>query len=101
MCRRSSLGLSESTSRPSMEIDPLVGSMMRLIIFMVVVLPHPLGPTNITSSPGCTVMEKLSTAATAWLGYCLVTLLSSMRAPLVLPEIWMSAVLSCLGTESL
>jgi hypothetical protein len=41
--------------------------MMRLIIFIVVVLPQPLGPTNMMSSPGSAVMEKFSTAATGWL----------------------------------
>ncbi len=36
-------------SRPAMVIVPDVGSMSRLIIRMVVVLPHPDGPTNTTS----------------------------------------------------
>jgi hypothetical protein len=70
-------------SSPSILIEPDVGSMMRLIIFMVVVLPQPDGPTNMISSPGLMLIEKFSTADCGWFGYDLVTLLSSMLAPLV------------------
>ena len=39
------------TSSPSRKILPLEGSIRRLIIFIVVVLPHPEGPTRTTISP--------------------------------------------------
>ncbi len=46
-----------------MKIRPLVGSISRLIIFIVVVLPHPEGPTSMTISPAGISMVMLSTAA--------------------------------------
>ena len=42
---------SSRTSWPPMRISPDVGSTRRLIIFIVVVLPQPDGPTKTTSSP--------------------------------------------------
>jgi hypothetical protein len=48
------LSLSELTfvtSSPWRKILPLEGSIRRLIIFMVVVLPQPEGPTRTTISP--------------------------------------------------
>jgi hypothetical protein len=55
-----------------MKILPDVGSMMRLIIFIVVVFPQPDGPTSTTHSPAGIVRLKLLTAGFAVLGYCLV-----------------------------
>ncbi len=52
-------------------IRPDVGSMIRLTIFMVVVLPHPEGPTRMTISPSGTSSVRLSTAGFGSLGYCL------------------------------
>ena len=49
-------------SSPSRNIRPLVGSMSRLTIFIVVVLPHPDGPTRVTSSPSATSKDRSSTA---------------------------------------
>ena len=39
------------TSSPSISMVPVVGSISRLIIFSVVDLPQPDGPTRKTSSP--------------------------------------------------
>src|SRR4051812_39995321 len=51
---------------------PLVGSISRLIIFMVVVLPQPDGPTSTQISPSATSRSRWSTAT--WpLPYRLVT----------------------------
>src|SRR5690349_10563944 len=60
---------------------PLVGSMSRLIIFIVVVLPQPEGPTSITISPAGISMVMLSTAGADFASYCLLTPSSKMRAP--------------------
>src|SRR5437879_8723005 len=68
-------------SRPSMVIAPDVGSMSRLIIRMVVVLPQPDGPTNTTISPAGMVVEKSSTAGSCCPGYRLVTASSTISAP--------------------
>src|SRR5438128_6132955 len=51
------------TSRPSTSMAPEVGSISRLIIFMVVVLPQPDGPTSTTVSPSSTSSERSVTAA--------------------------------------
>ena len=39
----------------------MVGSMIRLIIFMVVVLPQPEGPTSTVSSPAAKVRSSSAT----------------------------------------
>jgi hypothetical protein len=48
---------------PSTTMSPAVGSIRRLIIFIVVVLPHPEGPTRTTVSPSLMSIERFSTAA--------------------------------------
>jgi len=58
MLRLSSTGSWREMSFPSTRIVPLVCGMSRLIIFSVVVLPHPLGPTSTRNSPRRT--RKLS-----------------------------------------
>ena len=50
------------TSWPSMKIRPVVGSISRLIIFSVVDLPQPDGPTSTTSSPAATSRSSSWTA---------------------------------------
>src|SRR4029079_1517970 len=72
MRRRSLTGSSSVTSRPSRKIRPLVGSISRLIIFRVVDLPQPDGPTRQTSSPGSTSRSS-SCTATVPSGYRLPT----------------------------
>src|SRR3990170_8960168 len=47
---------------PATQISPEVGSTMRFIIFRVVVLPHPDGPTSTTISPSDTSNERSPTA---------------------------------------
>src|SRR5690606_1724155 len=81
MCRRSSSGWRLRTSSPPMRISPEVGSTSRLIIFIVVVLPHPDGPTKTTSSPAGMSRVTLSTAGAGCPGYCLVSPRNSMRTP--------------------
>jgi hypothetical protein len=49
-------------SVPLTVMVPDVGSISRLIIFIVVVLPHPEGPTRTQSSPSAISIERLSTA---------------------------------------
>ena len=51
MLRRSSSPSIPVTSWPSITMLPLVGSISRLIILSVVVLPQPDGPTNMTTLP--------------------------------------------------
>lgn len=68
MVRRSSFGSMDSASLPPIVIRPDVGSMRRLIIRIVVVLPQPDGPTNTTTSPAGMVSDTWSTAAAFWLG---------------------------------
>ena len=48
MCLRSLSPFIVVTSSPLMMMWPSVGSMSRLIILRVVVLPQPDGPTNMT-----------------------------------------------------
>jgi hypothetical protein len=50
------------TSRPSISIVPVVGSISRLIIFRVVDLPQPEGPTRTTISPLSTSRSSSCTA---------------------------------------
>ena len=54
-------GRTSVTSSPSSTIRPLVGSISRLTIFMVVVLPQPDGPTSTHSSPAGTSRLRAST----------------------------------------
>ena len=63
MPRRSSTASMLSTSRPSMKIGPPVGSIRRLIMRRVVVLPQPDGPTSTQSSPS-TISRLSSSTAT-------------------------------------
>jgi hypothetical protein len=65
MWRRSSSGRLLMMSRPSISIVPLVGSMSRLIIRSVVVLPQPLGPMSTQTSPEGTSKLTRSTAVTS------------------------------------
>ena len=46
-------------------IVPDVGSTSRLIIFSVVVLPHPDGPTSATTSPSAMSSDRSPTASVA------------------------------------
>src|ERR671918_504870 len=62
MLRLNFTGSCFMTSVPSTVIDPEVGSTKRLIIFIVVVLPHPEGPTSTTVSPSPTSMDRSETA---------------------------------------
>lgn len=66
MVRRSATGLMPVTSSPPMVIRPEVGSISRLIILRVVLLPQPEGPTRITVSLTATSRVTSSTAG-AWL----------------------------------
>ncbi len=68
MRRRSSSGELWVTSSPSSRMTPLVGSMMRLTIFIVVVLPQPDGPTSTTISPCGTTRSSSRTAGSLWPG---------------------------------
>src|SRR5690606_4922803 len=81
MCRRSSSASRSVTSSSPMKMRPLVGSISRLIIFMVVVLPQPDGPTSITISPAGISIVMLSTAGGDFGSYRLVTPSSRIRAP--------------------
>src|ERR1700704_5152570 len=69
-------------SSPSIVIRPEVGSMRRLIIFMVVVLPQPDGPTRTQISPAGIVSDRSFTARGAEGGpYRLLTCSSVTTAP--------------------
>ena len=71
MWRRSSTGSAWVTSRPSRKMRPDVGSMSRLIILSVVVLPQPDGPTSTQISPSG--MSSDSSRTASWpFGYCLL-----------------------------
>ncbi len=62
MPRRSFTGSSPVTSLPSISMVPVVGSISRLIIFSVVDLPQPEGPTSTTISPRPTSRSSSCTA---------------------------------------
>jgi hypothetical protein len=83
MPRRSSCAGSEATERPSIVIDPLDGSIMRLIMRSVVVFPLPDVPTSTPTSPVGISSDSASTA-TVPSSYRLVTRSSTITAP-VLP----------------
>ena len=57
--RRIITGSLSSTFSPAMRMRPEVGSMSRLIIRKVVVLPHPDGPTSTASSPVVDLQAEL------------------------------------------
>src|SRR5882757_8900982 len=81
MWRRSSSASRRVTSSSPMRMRPLLGSIRRLIIFIVVVLPQPEGPTSITISPAGISRVMLSTAGADRASYRFVTPSSRMRAP--------------------
>ncbi|SIC25408.1 Protein of uncharacterised function (DUF1602) [Mycobacteroides abscessus subsp. abscessus] len=62
-------------SSPLIKIWPLDGSISRLIIFMVVVFPQPLGPIRATSSPS-SIWKSISLRATKPSGYFFPTCLN-------------------------
>jgi hypothetical protein len=53
------------TTRSSTRIRPAVGARKPAIVFSIVVLPHPEGPTTETKSPASTVSE-MSRIAVTW-----------------------------------
>src|SRR5664280_178098 len=61
MSRRN--GGSASTGRPAIWIVPRSGRRKPAIMFSVVVLPQPDGPSNVNSSPGVTLRSMPLTAA--------------------------------------
>ena len=61
--RRSSTGSTRLVSRPSTRMRPDVGSISRLIMRMVVVLPQPEGPTSTMVSPSATSKDRSPTAS--------------------------------------
>ncbi len=69
---------------PSSSISPLVGSIRRLIIRSVVVLPQPEEPSRTVISPVGISRSRLPTA-TVPSGYCFVTSLSVIKAG-ILPD---------------
>ncbi len=68
MLRLSSDGLSDVMLRPATSMVPEVGSISRLIILSVVVLPHPDGPTSTAISPSATSSDRSVTAGPSPLG---------------------------------
>ena len=73
MRRRSSTGSAWVTSLPSRKMRPDVGSMSRLTILSVVVLPQPDGPTSTQISPSRDVERELAAPRPEPFGYCLLT----------------------------
>ena len=67
-------------SLPSIWIRPEVGSMIRLIIFRVVVFPHPDGPMRVTHSPRPMSRLRSLTAARVLAGKTFVTFSSRIIA---------------------
>src|SRR4051794_38717822 len=94
MRRRRWTSLSLVTSSPPISMVPEVGSIIRLIIRIVVVLPHPDGPTNTTISPAGIFMLILSTAAFCWPGYFLVSSVSTIGTPCLAPLLCVSVAVS-------
>src|SRR5699024_12380305 len=68
-------------SSSSITMLPVSVSMSRLIIFKVVVLPQPEGPTSMTMLPAGIYMVRQSTAGTAWPGNALVISRSRIETP--------------------
>src|ERR1700690_4128778 len=62
MLRRNSVTSRVAASTPSMRMRPLLGSMRRLTILRLVVLPQPDGPTRTQILPAGTVNERSFTA---------------------------------------
>ena len=62
MPRRSAVTSRVAMSTPSIRIRPDVGSMSRLTILRLVVLPQPDGPTSTQILPAGTVSERSLTA---------------------------------------
>src|SRR3954452_21236491 len=62
MLRRSFTASARVTSSPPSRMRPEVGSTSRLIMRIVVVLPHPDGPTSTAIAPAGTSNESSSTA---------------------------------------
>src|SRR5215468_8317031 len=62
MPRRSSAAGTVVTSRSSSQIRPVVGSIIRLTIRRLVVLPHPDGPTSTVICPDGATRSTPSTA---------------------------------------
>ena len=62
MPRRSSAGGTVAVSRSSSQMRPLVGSIIRLIIRRLVVLPQPDGPTRTVIWPDGASRSRWSTA---------------------------------------
>ena len=62
MLRRSSVTSRLAASTPSIRMRPLVGSMSRLTILRLVVLPQPDGPTSTQILPAGTVSDRSLTA---------------------------------------
>src|SRR4051812_32862589 len=79
MRRRSLTGSTWVTSSSPRKIRPLVGSIRRLTIFMVVVLPQPEGPTRTQRSPVRT--SRLNSSTATWSPKRLVTLSSRITRP--------------------
>ena len=72
MPRRSSASLSLAVSWSSSQMEPDVGSIIRLTIRSVVVLPQPEGPTRTVICPDGASSRSLSTAVVPP-GYCFDT----------------------------
>src|SRR5690606_25585712 len=81
------------TSSPSMTILPLLGSIRRLIIFSVVVLPQPEGPTNITMEPAGISRVRPPTADFFCPGQVVVTSSSMIEAPVTFSATVFSEIL--------
>src|SRR3954453_22038299 len=73
MPRRSCTGSCCITSTPFTRIAPPLGSIRRLIIFSVVVLPQPDGPTSATISPSTMSKDRSPTAGAGAFGNRFVT----------------------------
>ena len=65
MLRRRVSGSRRRLSSPSIVMVPELGSMRRLIIRIVVVLPQPDGPTNTVVPPAGNSSDTRSTAGTS------------------------------------
>src|SRR5205814_9437896 len=70
--------------RSSIRMSPAVGGVKPATIMRVVVLPDPLGPSNVTNSPGATSRSTCATAVTS--PYRLVNPERTSR-PLCLPPL--------------
>ncbi len=79
MLRRRSVVFMPVVSSSLMDTRPEVGSMMRLIILSVVVLPQPEGPRRMQISPSGTSMVMWSAAVTGPSGVSKTLVRFSMR----------------------